>query len=228
MHVRQHHNISAVTRLHGVPKTTLHDILLGCSSSGAKVGHTTTLNQEEEDEIAETCIIFTECGFGLGRREVECVVQEFLKVTNRKNPFKGGVPEEGWWSGFLKRRPQKANKKPQHLQMVRAQVSRQDIMDHWFNDCLGPTLKKLDLVGKVERIYNVDKSGVPLSWNSKVVLTKRGHKMPHALVPGSGREQVTVRTCVPTSSQILPPYVVYKGARVSPYHTFGGPLGTHY
>ena len=90
-------------------------------------------------------------------------MQEFLKVTNRKNPFNGGVPEEGWWSGFLKRHPQISKRKPQHLQMVRAQVSRQDIMDHRFNDCLGPTLKKLHLERKAERIYNVDESGFPLS-----------------------------------------------------------------
>ena len=164
MHVQQHHNISAAARLHGVPKTTLHDRLSGRSSSGAKVGHPTTLTQEEEDEIAETCIVFAEWGFGLGRREVESVVQEFLKVTNRKNPFKDGVPGEGWWSGFLKRHPRIAKRKSQHLQMVRAQVSRQDILDHWFNDCLGPTLKKLDLEGKPERIYNVDEPSFPLSW----------------------------------------------------------------
>ena len=135
---------------------------------------------------------FVEWGFGLEQQEVESVVQEFLKVTNRKNPFNGGVPE-GWWSGFLKRHPRISKRKPQHLQMARAQVSRQDIMDHWFNDCLRPTLKKLQL----------DPQDDP---------HKEMAQMPHALIPGYCREQITVQTCVSASGQILPPYVVYNGA----------------
>ena len=78
-------------------------------------------------------------------------------------------------------------------------------MDHWFNDCLGPTLKKLDLQGKAERIDNVDIPGFSLSWTPKIILTKRGHKMLHALIQGSGREQITVQTRVSASGQIQPP-----------------------
>ena len=61
-----------------------------------------------------------------------------------------------------------------------------------------------------------------------MILTWRGHKSPQALTPGSGREQITVQTCASGSGEMLPPYVVYKRARVSPYHTIGGPLGTWY
>lgn len=89
-----------------------------------------------------------EWGFGLGRREVESVIEDYLRVTKRRNPFKGGVPGEGWWSGFMRRHPEITKRKPQQLQMVRVRSSTKDVITHWFNQCLKPTLKKLDLKGK--------------------------------------------------------------------------------
>ena len=227
-HARKHQNIAEAARLFGVPYSTLIDGLTGRIAIGAKVGHPTTLTPNEEAEIAETCIAFAEWGFGMGRREVESVVKDYLHVTKRKNPFKDGVPGEGWWSGFFKRHPKVVKRKPQQLQMARAKASCPEIISHWFDQCLGPTLEKLDLVGKADRIFNVDESGFPLSWNPTMILTRRGHKSPQAMTPGSGREQITVQTCISGSGQLMAPYVVYKGARVSPYHTIGGPLGTRY
>lgn len=227
-HVALHHNISAAARLFNVPKSTLHDRLSLRIKPGSKVGHPTALTIEEEAEIAETCIIFAEWGFGLGRKEVESVINEYLRAMKKPNPFKDGVPGEGWWSSFLKRHPEIVHRRPQHLQMVRARASSQEVISHWFTECLGPTLDKLQLREKPERIFNVNESGFPLSWTPKLILTKCGHKAPQALIPGSGREQITVQTCISASGQLMPPYVIYKGARVSPFNTFGGPLGTRY
>ena len=89
----------------------------------------------------------------MGRREVYSVIHDYLSTTKRENPFKGGVPGEGWWSGFMKRHPKIARRKPQQLQMVRARASCREIITHWFSQCLGPMLEKLDLVGKAERIF---------------------------------------------------------------------------
>ena len=69
-HARHHKNIAAASRMFNVPKSTLHDRLSGRIQIGAKVGHPTALTAAEEAEIAETCILFAEWGFGLGRREV--------------------------------------------------------------------------------------------------------------------------------------------------------------
>ena len=149
-HFKHHHNITAAARLFGVPRTTLYDRLSFRISVVTKVGHPTALTLKEEAEIAETCIVFAEWGFGIGRREVESVIQDFLRVSKRKNPFKDGVPGEGWWSGFLKRHPKITKRKPQQLQMVRAKASCEDIVSHWFDHCLGPALEKLDLVGKAD------------------------------------------------------------------------------
>ena len=92
-------------------------------------------------------------------------------------------------------------------------------MAHWFIKCLKPTLtlKKLNLTGKAKRIYNVDESGFPLSWTPKMILTRRGQKnttgtSSRVWSRAGHRENLRVRF-----RSNSPPYVVYKGARVSPY-----------
>ena len=149
---------------------------------------------DEEREIVEACVIFAEWGFGLGRREVEGIIQNYLLTTKKKHPFKNGVPGEGWWSGFMKQHPELRHKKPQHLQMFRAKATNQEVINHWFIECLKPVLEKLSLLNSPEQIYNVDESGFPLSWTPKIILTRKGHKTPQALIAGSGRENITVQT----------------------------------
>lgn len=43
--------------------------------------------------------------------------------------------------------------------MVHVQAGCSEIVTHWFNQCLKVTLEKLDLVGKADRIFNVNESG---------------------------------------------------------------------
>ena len=227
-HAKHHKIISAAAKLFNVPRTTLHDRLSGRVAKEAKVGHPTVLTAAEEAEVLETCMLFAELGFGLGRREVESVIQDYLRVTKKANPFKDEVPDVGWWAGFLKRHPQLATRKPQQLPLVRARTASPEVINHWFTTCLKPVLVKLELMEKPDRIYNVDGSRFPLSWNPKMVFARRRHKAPQAMIPGSGWEQITVQTCISASGQLLPPYVVYKGKQVSPYNTIGGPLGSRY
>ena len=221
-------NIKSSANKYSIPYTTLRDHMSGRVSGENSRGHPTVLTAEEETEIVDACIIFAEWGFGLGRKEVEGIVGNYLKCTKKKNPFKDTIPGEGWWSGFMKRHPEIRKRKPQHLQMVRAKQSNRIIVNHWFTSCLEPALQNLDLFNKPEQIYNVDESGFPLSWTPKTILTKKGQKTPQALMAGSGRENITVQTCISGSGTLLPPYVVYKGERLMSNTTFGGPLASRY
>ena len=82
--------------------------------------------------------------------------------------------------------------------MFRAKATNQEVINHWFIECLKPVLEKLSLLNSPEQIYNVDESGFPLSWTPKTILTRKGHKTPQALIAGSGRENITVQdSCYP-------------------------------
>ena len=101
-------------------------------------------------------------------------------------------------------------------------------MNHWFIECLKPTLDTLKLHTSPCRIFYVDEVGFPLSGRTKSVFIKRGMKSPQSLIPGSGKENVMVQVCCSASGGLLPTYVVYTRQRLQYNCTSGGPLGTHY
>ena len=84
-HVKQHKNVMAASKLYKIPPTTLRSqIKRGMAIK--KPGHPTVLTTSQEEEIV--------CSNGLGRREVEGIIQNFFKVTKKPNPFHNGVPGE--------------------------------------------------------------------------------------------------------------------------------------
>ena len=119
-------------------------------------------------------------------------------------------------------------RKPQSLQMVRAKAATREVVDHWFIECLKPALEKLNLLDKPHLIFNVDESGLPLSGRPNHVLVRRGMKSPQALIGRSGRENITIQSCISASGQLLPPYVVYTGKYLMASSTERGPIGTCY
>ena len=206
-----HMTVSGAAKHFGVPRETLRRRVTGKVKLNSRAGRPTILSKEEEDEIVETCQVFAEWGFGLQKDDIKLVVAQFCKVSKRKNPFKNAIPGDDWWAGFLRRHSVLVKRKPQQLQMVRAQCSRIEVVNHWFIDCLKPTLDSLNLHNSSSRIFNVDEVGFPLSGRAKSVLVKRGMKSPQSLIPGSGRENITVQVCCSASGELFPPYVVFTG-----------------
>ena len=66
-HYALHKNLKATARMFGIPRSTLKDRLLGKVSMDARVGHQIVLIAAEEANTEETCRLFAEWGFGIGR-----------------------------------------------------------------------------------------------------------------------------------------------------------------
>ena len=49
-----------------------------------------------------SCQVLQEMEYGLTREIVADVVSEYVSDSKRPSPFKDGIPESNWWSGFLK------------------------------------------------------------------------------------------------------------------------------
>ena len=107
-----------------IPRSTLHDQITGKRKQVGK-GGPTVLTHDEEREIALTCMVLADMGFGLTKPLLEVVVFEYLKENCINNPFRDGVPGKDWWQRFLKRWPCLSQRKPQHLSKKRAGASRQ-------------------------------------------------------------------------------------------------------
>ena len=211
-----------------IPRTTLLRHIHTPDGKELKVGVPTVLSSADEIEIVSTCHLFAEWGFGLSKQDVVNVVTDYLKSTKKPNPFKDGIPGEAWWLGFLKRHPDLVKRKPQQLQIARARAAKPEIVNHWFIECLKPTLDTLGLTEKPWNIYNVDETGFPLSGNPGHILAKRGTKSPQAIIGGSGRENITVQVCTSATGKLLPPYIVYKRKYLMAENTNGGAFGTKY
>ena len=192
------------------------------------VGRPSALSVAQEAEIAETCQIFSEWGFGLTKMDIISVVADYFRHTKKPNPFKDGVPGDDWWRLFMKRHPELTKRKPQALQMVRAKVATPEVINHWFQQCLKLTLDELGLHDKPQCIFNVDESGFPLSGRPAHIVCKRGIKSPQAIIGGSGRENITVQVCVSADGKLVPPYVIYTGKYLMANCTNGGPIGSRY
>ena len=53
-------------------------------------------------------------------------------------------------------------------------------------------------------------------------------KSLQCIIPGSGRDNITVQVAYSASGDLHPPYVVYTGQQLMEHLTYGGPLGTRY
>ena len=210
----------AAAKKFNIPEPTLRRHI-NCSCIG-KVGRSSALTLKQEKEIVETCQIFAEWGFGLTKAELVNVVAYYFQHTKKPNPFRDGVPGEDWWRLFMKHHPELTKCKPQALQMVRAKAATPEVIDHWFNQCLKPTLDTLKIGNKPKHIYNVDESGFPLSGRPAHVICKRGMKSPQSIIGGSGRENITVQVCAGADGTLLPPYIVYTGKHLMANCTNGG------
>ena len=85
--------------LHGIPRSTLKDRLSGRVIHGTKSGPKSYLTAEEENELEMHLLQASKMGFGKTRRDVKCIVQEYLQENGR---LRGSSLSDGWWTKFLK------------------------------------------------------------------------------------------------------------------------------
>lgn len=201
-----------MAKKYGIPKSTLHDKIKGFHLKPK--GRPTRLSPEEEKEIVETCLVFAEWGYGLGKKEIFSVISDYIKNKKKAYLFPKGVPGEDWWKGFLRRNPSISFSKPQALQICRAKAVTAKIINHWFMNVLKPILDRAELYCHPERIFNADETSFSLCGRPQRVVCKRGAKSPQFVVGGTGKENITVLGCVSASGVLLPPYILYTGLRL--------------
>ena len=79
------------SKKYDIPRQTLSDRFLGkCSNQS---GRPPRLSKEEENEIVECCLAFSEWGFGMGKHEIMGIVTDYLKSKRKTHLFPpNGIP----------------------------------------------------------------------------------------------------------------------------------------
>jgi hypothetical protein len=91
--VRRGHLTSyAAAKAYGVPRTTLHDRLMGRVADDAVPGGKTILSSAEELTLCDFVVRSAQSGFPLQRVDLKKWVKQILALDGRPNPFKDGCP----------------------------------------------------------------------------------------------------------------------------------------
>ena len=87
-----------------------------------------------------------------------------------------------------------------------------EMLNDYFEE-LEKTLDKYEIKNKPQHIWNVDETGISLDHNPPKILAKAGSN-PHCVTSGKSAT-TTVIAAVSALGETIPPYVIFKGERIS-------------
>ena len=205
---------------YNVPKSTLHDRVIGRVKPGAKSGPSRNLDDEEEDEIVHWIIGCAEVGYAKSVNEVRSVVSAI--VTKKM-----GIPttiSHGWWEKFAKRHPELSLRTGEAVAYRRAISINKGTIYHYF-DLLENILKKNGLLDRPSLVFNADESGMPLATHPGKRIGTKGMKRVCCVSSGV-KTQVTVLCCASAGGSAIPPLVIFQRANLLKCLTIGEVPGT--
>ena len=94
-------SLSQCVKIHGIPRMTLSDRIKGKHKS--TIGAPTKLGLTCEQSLVAILVLLASIRFGLGRFELQPVVNNYLKLSNNTALFKDGQVTDDWYYGFIKR-----------------------------------------------------------------------------------------------------------------------------
>lgn len=200
------------SKLYNIPETTLKDHVKG--KRGAKsssYGRKTDLSSDIEKNLTTSLCAMEKWGFGLSRKEVLDIVQQYVKANQIKTQFKDDRPGSDWFINFKKRNGLSI-KKPQSVEMARKKSVDPFIIQPYF-DLLKSTLDELALNNKPAQIWNLDESSFSRDPSKTKVVGKIGLPATRT-TSGPGRENTTILIACSASGAKVPPLIVFKGKSI--------------
>ncbi|KAJ4451546.1 hypothetical protein ANN_03012 [Periplaneta americana] len=203
--------VAAASRQYNIPRRTLRDWMIRNKSPERKLGRCAVLSPDLELEL-KRIVRLQQVGFGLTRLQVRSCCYKICEENNIPHPFKNEIAGKDWLYGFLKRFPDIVLRKAENLSYGRLMRFNKEIVSDFF-ELLKKTLIELDLCDKPQLLYNVDESGLQLTYSSsQLVLAQKGSKRVHTATHSDRGETVTVVACTnATGSNWIPPMILYKG-----------------
>lgn len=216
-------SLRKAAKSHGLSTATLCNRVSGKHCKN--VGHPTVLSESEERQIVFAMELAAECGWPCNRSDLKCMVQEYCTAKKIATPWDSAGPKRSFLLGFEKRWKHRISKRrPQLLALTRASSLTKDVISSFLTK-VEEIYETYGLTDAPERIFNTDEFGVCTDENAKDCFIPRGARVANILNPSSGKSVFTVLACGNAAGEILPPYVVYKGANLYSNWCEGGPDG---
>ena len=206
---------------YGVPKSTLHDRVVGKVVFEASSGPDPFLSREEEEELASFLIGVANIGYPHTRKQVLSLVQQIIESKGINAAI-----TNGWWERFCNRNPKITLKTAVPLSYSPAVATDPDVLNRYF-DMLEECLRANDIFNCASRIFNCDEAGLPLNPKCQKVVAEVGAKNP-SNVTGNTKTQITVLACTNAAGYAIPPFVIFNRKSLNPELTKGEVPGTLY
>ncbi|CAK1583497.1 unnamed protein product [Parnassius mnemosyne] len=206
--------IRETCRKYNIPHSTIINKLKMRHPLQRKMGPPTILTPQEEKLLCKWINASAKKGIPLKKEQLLDAVQNIIKSDNRPNPFKGKPPGRKWFSGFLKRNPDIAQRHAESINSARSRVTEEGLR-RWHSKLKEFLISQdvQDILEDPDRILNCDESGFHITPDSGLVLGPRG--MTNFFeIRDMEKESITVLGTFSASGKLKLVLVIYPYDRV--------------
>ncbi|CAG2215069.1 unnamed protein product [Mytilus edulis] len=200
-------SIRGAAKRHNVPESTLRCRLSDPGGvADVRMGGPTIFTPAEETQLAVHCTSMADKGYGYTRWQI---IEIACNMSQAKD--KHIQPTKYWFYGFLSRNPQVKMVQPKRREKIRNDVQTGHVTTYFAEP--GTILNKYSLINKPAQTWNIDETGISLDHSPQKVLSRRGCD---AFSVTSGRSSTTTLVAaVSALGETIPPYIIYKGQRLT-------------
>ncbi|KAF4529707.1 hypothetical protein B566_EDAN017955, partial [Ephemera danica] len=192
-------------------------------------GGQTCVNQEEEELIKTHLLMLCDYGLPMDTYDLRVVTKMYLDRAGRTvNQFSKNLPGPDWARSFIRRHDLR-QRISGNISQQRAAVSPEitnKFFDHYEKEIYGE-LNGVKVPIPPSNVWNYDETNLTDDPGHKRVICKRGLRYPERTVNAS-KSATSIMFCGNADGEMLPPYVVYKAARVYTSWTENGPPRARY
>lgn len=204
----------------GIPRSTILNKLSG--KYNKPVGGQSTFSQEEEAMFEKCVISMSDHGFPVNEADLRHVVKDYLsKIGRTVHRFTDNYPGRDWTKSFLLRHPELSVRFVPNIKKGRVAITP-EILTSYINN-----LSKVTAGVPPENIWNYDETNLTDDPGARKCIVKRGVKYPGNIL-NSSKSSISLMMAGSAAGHVLPPYVVYKSAKLWSTWIDNGPAGTRY
>lgn len=211
-------SIREAAKEYKVPRSTICDRIRGKKET---LGRPTEMTADEERLLVKRLMMMGNWGYPLTTRDMCYLIKDYLDGQGRNTRFVNNRPGVDFVKGFLKRHTALSKRRASLIKRARAQVSWETV-DAFF-DYYEKTAEEVP----AKNVFNYDETNLRDDPGAVKAIFKKGIKYAEQ-VGDHSKSAISVMFCGSAAGQLLPPYVVYKGANTYPGWCKNGPAGSVY
>lgn len=184
-------------------------------------------SKELEEELREYLLIACRMHHGLTRKTVMSLAYELAKKNSLKYPANWDKNQEAgvdWLSGFMKRNPTLAIRKPEATSLGRATSFNSTTVNEFF-DNLARVYTKFPEGPVPQNIYNLDETALTTVHNPPNIIGQKGLKQIGQVTSGERGVLVTACCFINAMGNSVPPYLIFPRVHFKDRMLTGGPPG---